>query len=145
MHDTKDDEYYVFVTTDTTKTALQIIKAYEMRPRRRLSSIKGFLASGRLQKHKTMPDCVSYGMRPFGVSPVSDICRHRGGKKYAGKFLPVILKNWKHEAGSESAPKDVIVYAAGRFGIFPFIEFLPLYAALEFSIRSALDPIFAFV
>ena len=67
------------------------------------------------------------------------------GRKYAGKSLPVILKNWKHEAGNESFPKDVIVYADGYFGIFPFIEFLHLYASLEQSIRSGLDPILTFV
>ncbi|WP_297430703.1 transposase [Clostridium sp.] len=32
VHDTKDDEYYVFMTTDTTKTAKQIITTYELRP-----------------------------------------------------------------------------------------------------------------
>jgi hypothetical protein len=32
VRDTKDSEYYVFVTTDTTKTARQIIKTYELRP-----------------------------------------------------------------------------------------------------------------
>ncbi|GHU12912.1 hypothetical protein FACS1894161_2120 [Spirochaetia bacterium] len=32
VHDTKEDEYYVFVTTDTTKTAAQIRGTYEMRP-----------------------------------------------------------------------------------------------------------------
>jgi hypothetical protein len=30
--DEKEGEYYVFVTTDTEKTARQIILAYEMRP-----------------------------------------------------------------------------------------------------------------
>ena len=30
--DTKDGEYYVFVTTDTTRTAKQIIQTYELRP-----------------------------------------------------------------------------------------------------------------
>ncbi|MDR0557204.1 MAG: transposase [Treponema sp.] len=32
VHDRKDDEQYVFVTTDTEKTARQIMLAYEMRP-----------------------------------------------------------------------------------------------------------------
>lgn len=32
VHDEKDSEYYVFLTTDTTKTAKQIIETYELRP-----------------------------------------------------------------------------------------------------------------
>ncbi|WP_176234040.1 transposase, partial [Candidatus Hakubella thermalkaliphila] len=32
VHDSKEDEYFVFVTTDTSKTAKQIIKIYEIRP-----------------------------------------------------------------------------------------------------------------
>lgn len=32
VHDKKDDKYYVFLTTDTNKTAKQIINTYELRP-----------------------------------------------------------------------------------------------------------------
>lgn len=32
VHDEKDDEYYVFMTTDTERTANQIINTYELRP-----------------------------------------------------------------------------------------------------------------
>ncbi len=32
VRDTKDNEYYVFVTTDTSKTAKQILQTYELRP-----------------------------------------------------------------------------------------------------------------
>ena len=32
VHDQKDDEYYVFMTTDTSKTAKEIINIYELRP-----------------------------------------------------------------------------------------------------------------
>ena len=45
------------------------------------------------------------------------------GKKYSGKSLPVIVKNYK-----ETRPKSVIIYVGQYFGIFPFLEFLQLYA-----------------
>ena len=32
VHDKKDDKYYVFLTTDTDKTAKQIINTYELGP-----------------------------------------------------------------------------------------------------------------
>jgi hypothetical protein len=40
-------------------------------------------------------------------------------------------------------PKAVIVYAEPYFGIFPFVEFLQLYASLAASISGQLDPILA--
>jgi hypothetical protein len=66
------------------------------------------------------------------------------GKKYAKKSLPVILKNWEYERRKERVPKSVIIYAEDNFGIFPFLEFLHLYASLGPPIRASLDPILAF-
>ncbi|MHC6202624.1 hypothetical protein ACYULU_05450, partial [Breznakiellaceae bacterium SP9] len=41
--------------------------------------------------------------------------------KYAGKSLPVILKNWKNKTPKGSRPKSVVIYADEYFGIFPFV------------------------
>ena len=50
------------------------------------------------------------------------------GEVYTGKSLPVAAKNYK-----EIKPKEVVVYVGQYFGIFPFLEFLKIYAecALE--------------
>jgi hypothetical protein len=145
VHDSKDDEYYVFITTDTTKTARQIINTYEMRPEieEDYRQLKDFW---RLEDFKSTKlcliafhiVCVLLGYLMFQIYVATD-----EGKKYAGKSLPVILKNWNHEASKEIYSKPVVVYADGYFGIFPFLEFLQLYASLELTIRGLLDPILA--
>jgi hypothetical protein len=146
VHDTKDGEYYVFVTTDTAKTASQIIKAYEMRPEieedyrqlkdfRRLEDFK----STKLSLIMFHIVCALLGCLLFQVYVGTE-----EGRKYSGKSLPVILKNWKYEAQKENYPKSVIVYAGACFGIFPFVEFLHIYASLEQALRAELDPILAF-
>ena len=59
-------------------------------------------------------------------------------RTYAGKFLPVVGKNYK-----ETRPKSVIIYTGQYFGIFPFLEFLQLYAECTLEVRRLLDPILA--
>ena len=58
------------------------------------------------------------------------------GKSYAGKSLPVVVKNYR-----ETRPKSVIIYVGQNFGIFPFLEFLQLYAECTLEVRRLLDPI----
>lgn len=60
------------------------------------------------------------------------------GKAYAGKSLPVVAKNYK-----ETRPKEVVIYVGQYFGIFPFLEFLQLYAECTVEVRRLLDPILA--
>ena len=60
------------------------------------------------------------------------------GKACAGKSLPVVVKNYK-----ETRPKSVIIYVGQHFGIFPFLEFLQLYAECTLEVRRLLDPILA--
>ncbi|MDD3796397.1 MAG: transposase, partial [Lachnospiraceae bacterium] len=60
------------------------------------------------------------------------------GQAYIGKSLPVVVKNYK-----ETKPKAVVVYAGNCFGIFPFLEFLRLYAECTVEVRQLLDPILA--
>ncbi|GHT62371.1 hypothetical protein FACS1894109_21210 [Spirochaetia bacterium] len=146
VHDTKDGEYYVFITTDTTKTTSQIIKAYEMRPEieEDYRQLKDFW---RLEDFKSTKLnlimfhilCALLGYLLFQIYVGTE-----EGRKYSGKSLPVILKNWKYEAQKENYPKSVIVYAGAYFGIFPFVEFLHIYASLDLALRAELDPILAF-
>ena len=60
------------------------------------------------------------------------------GKAYTGKSLPVVVKNYK-----ETRPKTVLIYAGQYFGIFPFLEFLQIYAECNLEVRQLLDPILA--
>ena len=60
------------------------------------------------------------------------------GQAYTGKSLPVVAKNYK-----ETKPKEVVVYVGQYFGIFPFIEFLKIYAECTLEVRQLLDPVLA--
>lgn len=56
--------------------------------------------------------------------------------KSAGKFLPVVVKNYK-----ETRPKSVIICVGQYFSIFPFPEFLQFYAKYTLEVQRHLDPI----
>ena len=60
------------------------------------------------------------------------------GRAYTGKSLPVVAKNY-----TETRPKTVVIYAGQFFGIFPFLEFVQLYAECTLEVRQLLDPILA--
>lgn len=60
------------------------------------------------------------------------------GKACAGKSPPFVVKNYK-----ETRPKSVIIYVGQHFGIFPFLEFLQLYAECTLEVRRLIDPILA--
>lgn len=60
------------------------------------------------------------------------------GEAYTGRSLPVVAKNYK-----EIKPKEVVVYVGQYFGIFPFLEFLKIYAECTLEVRQLLDPILA--
>jgi len=57
------------------------------------------------------------------------------GKKYTRKSLPLVVKISK-----ETRPKSVVIYVGQYFGLFPFLEFLQLYAECTLEIRQLLDP-----
>jgi hypothetical protein len=63
------------------------------------------------------------------------------GSRWSGKSLPVILKKYIPPV----KPKTVIVYTGQYFAVFPFVEFLHLYASLEIALRSQLDGILSLV
>ena len=140
VHDKKTDKYFVFMTTDTTKTARQIINTYELRPEieEDFRQMKDFW---KLEDFKsTKYNYITYhivmtlvGYLYFQVYKNLD-----EGKAYAGKSLPVVVKNYK-----ETRPKSVIIYVGQYFGIFPFLEFLQLYAECTLEVRRLLDPILA--
>ena len=60
------------------------------------------------------------------------------GKAYTGKSLLVIIKSYK-----ETRTKSVVIYFGQYFGIFPFLEFIQLYAECTLGVRQLLDPILA--
>jgi hypothetical protein len=141
--DTKDGEYYVFVTTDTSISAKQIIQTYEMRPEieEDYRQLKDFW---RLEDFKSTKInviafhivCTLLGYLMFQLYIGTE-----DGSRFAGRSLPVILKKYI----PPEKPRTVILYTGQYFAVFPFLEFLRLYASLDPFVRSKLDPILASV
>jgi hypothetical protein len=137
--DTKEDEYYVFVTTDTSKSAKQIIQTYELRPEIEEDSrqLKDFWKLEDFKSTKInviafhiVCTLLGYLMFQIYVGTEDGLC-------WSGKSLPVILKKYIPPV----KPKSVIVYSGQYFAVFPFIEFLRIYASLNLIARSNLDEI----
>nr|OZC19698.1 transposase DDE domain protein [Sporomusa acidovorans DSM 3132] len=138
VHDTKDDTYAVFLTTDLYKTARQILQVYEIRPEieEDFRQLKDFW---KLEDFKsTQYNYITFHMvmTLLGYLYFQVYKNIDEGRKYRGKSLPVVLKNYK----SKKAPA-VIIYVGQYFGIFPFLEFIQLYAECSPEIRRRLDPI----
>jgi hypothetical protein len=141
--DTKDDEYYVFVTTDTTKTAKQIIQTYELRPEieEDYRQLKDFwkledFKSTKINVIAFHIVCTLLGYLMFQLYVATE-----EGERWLGKSLPVIMKKYI----PPEKPKTVIVYTGQYFAVFPFVEFLHLYTSLELDVRSQLDVILSLV
>ena len=141
--DSKDEEYYVFVTTDTTKSAKQIIQTYELRPEieEDYRQLKDFwcledFKSTKLNVIAFHIVCTLLGYLMFQIYVGTE-----EGSCFAGKSLPVLIKKYV----PPEKPKSVIVYTGQYFAVFQFLEFLHLYASLDAATRSCLDHILASV
>jgi hypothetical protein len=133
-------EYRVFITTDLSVTAKQIIQTYELRPEieEEYRQIKDFW---NIEDFKT----TKYDLIVFHIIMVLigylffQLYRLMPeGHQYIGKSLPISVKNY-----IPNGPKTVICYVGRHFGIFGFLEFLELYAALDIQIQIKLKPILA--
>ncbi|WP_039656773.1 transposase [Clostridium tyrobutyricum] len=142
VHDKKDDKYYVFLTTDTSKTARQIINTYELRPEieEDFRQIKDFWKLEDFKSTKYNFITFHIIMTLIGYMYFQLYKNMEEGNKYSGKSLPVVLKNYKSDK-----QKSVIVYSGQYFGVFPFIEFIQLYAGCSAKVRKLLDPTLALV
>lgn len=142
VHDTKDNEYYVFMTTDTTKTAKQIINTYELRPEieEDYRQIKDFWKLEDFKSTKFNFIAFHIVMVLIGYMYFQLYKNLDEGRKFSKKSLPVILKNYK-----EDKPKSVIIYTGQYFGVFAFLEFIQLYASCDEKVRKLLEPTLALV
>lgn len=142
VHDKKDDEYYVFLTTDTSKTAKQIINTYELRPEieEDYRQIKDFWKLEDFKSTKYNFIVFHIVMTLIGYAYFQLFKNLEEGSKYSGKSLPVLIKNYK-----EDKQKSVIVYSGQYFGVFSFVEFIQLYATCSAEVRKLLDPTLALV
>jgi len=138
VHDTKKDEYFVFITTDLEKTAKQIIITYELRPEieEDYRQIKDFWQIEDFKSTKYNFIAFHVVMVLIGYLFFQLYKSMEEGRKYAGKTLPVAIKKYV-----ENGPKSVIIYSGQYFAIFGFLEFIQLYASCGAEVRERLDSI----
>lgn len=140
VNEPKNNEYFVFVTTDITKTARQIISTYELRPEieEDYRQIKDFW---QIEDFKS----TKYNFIAFHIVMV--LCGYlffqiykgmKDGQQYVKKTLPVAVKKYVTDT-----PKTVIIYTGQYFAIFGFLEFIQLYALCDTDVKACLDPILA--
>ena len=137
--DTETDSYFVFVTTDTTKTAKQIIQTYELRPEieEDYRQLKDFWLLDDF--HSTKLNMIAFHIVTilFGYLFYQIYTTLPEGEEYAHKCLPVILKNYK----SKVMP-HLVFYAGNEFCIVSITDFAKLYAQCDERTRERLDFIF---
>ena len=135
-----EQEYFVFVTTDTNATARQIIKTYELRPEieEDYRQIKDFWKIESFKSTKYNFIVFHVVMVLVGYLFYQLFRLFPEGKEYIGKCLPVAIKKYVPRG-----TKGVVCYWGASFGIFKFVEFLDIYASLDAAIRERLRPILA--
>lgn len=138
VQDTKTEEFFVFMTTDTDKTARQIIQIYELRPEieEDFRQMKDFWKLSEFNSTKYNYISFHIVMTLIGYLYFQIFKNLEEGAVYRRKSLPVVLKNHKEEK-----PKSIIIYSGQYFGIFPFLEFLQIYAECTKEIRHSLDSV----
>ena len=129
----KDKEYFVFITTDLTKSAKQIIQTYELRPEieedfRQIKdhwNIQDFRSKS-LSITTFHIICVLFGYLFFQLYTMLP-----EGEQYAHKSLPAIAKNFI------SKPQTYLIFYVGcEFGILTLIEFAELFSACDADVKD---------
>lgn len=132
VHDTITDNNFVFITTDLTKNAREIVKTYELRPEieEDYRQLKDFwkledFKSTKLNMIIFHIICVLFGYLFFQLYTMLP-----EGEKYLGKSLPVILKNYTPQTLAY-----IILYVGAFFGIFSLLEVMQIYAESGDAVR----------
>ena len=133
VHNKEDDQYAVFITTDTTKTAREIILTYELRPEieEDYRQLKDFwqiedFKSTKINVILFHIICVLFGYLFFQLYILKP-----EGMKYLGKSLPVILKSYM-----PVIQPYVVFYVDDEFGVLTLFDTLELYAQCSENIRQ---------
>lgn len=136
--DTNKDNYSVIVTTDTNKTAVQIIKTYMLRPEieEDYRQLKDFWQLEDFKSTKYVFIAFHIICALFGYLFFQLYTLMPDGEKYAGKCLPVIMKKYSGRLSG-----NFIIYVGNEFGIFSMIEVLKLYSSSPQHIQEILEKV----
>lgn len=123
--DKKDNDYFVFITTDMNVSARDIIITYELRPEieEDYRQLKDFwkiedFKSTKLNVILFHIVCVLFGYLFFQLYTLLP-----DGEQYLHKSLPIILKNYMPEV-----LPYVVLYSGYEFGVLTLFELMELYA-----------------
>ena len=136
---TEENSYFIFVTTDTNKTAKQIIQTYELRPEieEDYRQLKDYWLLDDFKSTKLNMIAFHIITILFGYLFFQIFTMLPEGEEYSHKCLPVILKNYQ----PQSLPY-LVFYVDDEFGIFNFIELAKIYATCEERVKKKLDSIY---
>lgn len=139
VHDTKAEEYFVFVTTDPSKSAKQIVQTYELRPEieEDFRQLKDFWKLEDFKSTKYPFVIFHIVMLLIGYLYFQVFRTLDGNEKFQRKSLPILLKNYVPKKQSTS----IILYAGAYFGIFGLMEILKLYASCSEEVKKKLEPV----
>lgn len=136
LWDKNIDKYFAFITTDTTKSAKDIILTYELRPEieEDYRQLKDFW---RLEDFKSTKEhfivfhiiCTLLGYLFYQLF----IIFHDENEKYIGKSFPVLLKNYHSKSLSH-----FIIYYNDCFAILELSELLLLFSLCDTFTQSKL-------
>ena len=128
--------YFVFITTDLTKSASDILKTYCLRPEieEDYRQIKDFwkiedFKSTKLNVIVFHVVCVLFGYLFFQLYTMLP-----EGEQYLGRSLPVVLKGYNAKVQGY-----IVLYVGIEFGILTLLEMMKLYAESEGEVREKLD------
>lgn len=132
----KDDEYFVFITTDLNASAKDIVLTYELRPEieEDYRQLKDFwkiedFKSTKINVILFHVVCVLFGYLFFQLYTLLP-----EGEEFLHKSLPVILKNYMPKV-----MPYVVLYAGYEFGVLTLFELLELYAHCPEDVRKQFE------
>ena len=133
-------DYHVFMTTDLSVSAKQIIKTYELRPEveEDYRQLKDFWKLQDFKSTKYVHITFHMSMLLIGYLFFQLYKDTEEGKQYSKKSLPIILKNYVRKKKA-----SVVVYAGSYFATFDLLEIMQLYASCGAEVRKHLDVIFS--
>lgn len=134
--DEKSNNYFVFVTTDTSISAKQITLTYELRPEieEDYRQLKDFWKLQDFKSTKLNMISMHIIMVLFGYLFFQLYTLLPEGEQYAHKSLPTILKNYQPQA-----MPYLIFYAGYEFGVFSIAELLEIYPLCDKNAQERLS------
>lgn len=138
--DLDSDNYAVFITTDTSITAKQIVLTYELRPEveEDYRQLKDFWNLSDFKSTKLNMIAFHIITTLFGYLFFQIYTMTPQGEAYSHKSLPVVLKNY-----SPNAMPYLIFYYDNEFAVLSITDFAKIYGECSEQIQKELDYIFS--